>query len=50
MAFTHICLSSLSLFVFLSFNGCIFLSDVLVCLLGFRCSKDMNVWISPNLY
>ena len=38
-AFTQICLSSLSLFVFLSFNGFIFFRDVLVFFLGFRCSQ-----------
>ena len=39
MAFTHICLSFLSLFVFLSFDGCIFLRDVLVYLLGLDVAK-----------
>ena len=31
--FTKICLFSLSPFVFLSFDGCIFCKDVLVCFL-----------------
>ena len=38
-------------FVLLSFDGCIFFKDVLVCFLWAKdVAKDMNVWISPNFH